>query len=675
MSTYKDNPTPRGMQIEKFPRSEHQLQHDQPPPASPDAPVDIQQEIIDSGIRRQVVRLYGRTVDSALMELGRRAGRDPAKPNFRSCFPSQSRIATDIGCGHQRETTDKKNGRKKTVQTGRQEVNNAIKQLAGPGIIIKKKVPNPARQGTRTQYHIPPAEKLKSIAERLANISKETSHRPFPSNNVSVPTDTKKESAQADTKKEIASVPTDTPLSVQTDTCKINRTRRDGWMEDIDPSIQGLRAEEVALNRRMLTHPDVGISQAKADEIAVDYDARTVFAHCCRYINDHQQGDVRGPGALINRFDNPDKWPTPEITETAGSNFSYQYWQEVRNLSEIDATDEPATAHSDALNVSSPTDEAQIDPAPDDQPAQTPSEPGQVNFWNGYDNGSTNGADLWEKAKYELKLQMPATAYQQYAQDTEIIDYTAGTFIIGAPNKSARDFLNIRLPKTIPCRQAMSVLEKLTGQPVTLIFVDRSDPQDRPALAKRTAAVVGGSDDDEGEAAAVRPQPAPRLKERLRQLLADKQAQENNRIVHELQGRINALKAEQLTTAETQDRIDQLIADRIAVLEAEEEPPQDTAGTATLSPPSLGGSDDGQLDAAPDTTDTPGPPAAEQKAPDEPDYLRQAQDAERELKQARIKHSQRWRRDHRRRQSVSTWVPEYSSHHQNGTASQPVRAP
>lgn len=195
------------------------------------------------------------------------------------------------------------------------------------------------------------------------------------------------------------------------------------------------------------------------------------------------------------------------------------------------------------------------------------------------------------------------------------------------------------------------------------------------------AAAAVGSSDDEGEAAAVRPQPDPRLKERLRQLLADKPVQENDRIVLKLQSRINALKAEQLTTAETQDRIDQLIADRIAALEAEEEPPKDAAGLAYATA-AVGGSDASdasQLDAAPDTTNTPSRPPAEQaqkqQALDEPDYLRQAQDAERELKQARIKHSQRRRRNHRRRKSVSTWVPEYSSHRQNGTASQPVRAP
>ena len=614
MSTYKDNCTPRGMQIEKFPRSEHQLQHDQPPPASPDAPVDIQQKIIDSGIRRQVVRLYGRTADSVLVELARRAGRDPAKPNFRSCFPSQSRIATDIGCGHQRETTDKRNGRKKTVQTGRQEVNNAIKQLAGPGIIIKKKVPNPARQGTRTQYHIPPAEKLKSIAERLANIPEETSHRPFPSNNVSAPTDTKKESAQADTKKEIASVPTDTPLSVQTDTCKINRTRRDGWMEDIDPSIQGLRAEEVALNRRMLTHPDVGISQAKADEIAVDYDARTVFAHCCRYINDHQQGDVRGPGALINRFDNPDKWPTPEITETAGSNFSYQYWQEVRNLSEIDATDEPATAHSDALNASSPTDKAQINPDPDNQPVQTPSE--TPDEQRPKVNGSNNSVDLWRQVKHELQLQLAETTFETWVRDTEPIDYTAGAFIVGAPHRPARDWLTARL-----LQKAKSVLERLTGQQVNLFFVDRSDPQDRPALAKRTAAAMGGSDDGQVDPApndSLQPEPEPPapqdvtraqddnqvdptlepepnpLPEQLRSLLDQLDASEVSAITRTVNQKIDQIRTQALPTDEERDHINQLFTHCINTLENEH--PKVTAGTRGSEPtPPCGDSDTDQI--------------------------------------------------------------------------------
>ena len=199
-----------------------------------------------------------------------------------------------------------------------------------------------------------------------------------------------------------------------------------------------------------------------------------------------------------------------------------------------------------------------------------------------------------------------------------------------------------------------------------LTRLQNGTPQDTASDAYATAAAMGGNDnDDEGEAAAVRPQPDLRLKEQLRQLLDDKPAQENNRIVLELQGRIYAIKTEQLTTAETQDRIDQLIADRITDLEAEKEYPNDRPAPAQRD-------DESQVGAAPDTSS---PPVAEQKAPDETGYFRQAQDAERELKQARIKLSQRRRRDRRRNQSVSTWVPAYSSHRQNGTASQPGRDP
>lgn len=215
-------------------------------------------------------------------------------------------------------------------------------------------------------------------------------------------------------------------------------------------------------------------------------------------------------------------------------------------------------------------------------------------------------------------------------------------------------------PATLPHEkeEARCELRRLTR-------TQNTTPQDAAGTAYAT--VTGSDNADTGEAAAVRPRPAPRLKERLRQLLNDKSVQENNRIVHALQDRINALKAEQLTTAETQDRIDQLIADRIAVLEAEEEPPQNKAGTATLSLPPSGGSDASQLDAAPDTTDTPSPPAAEPESP--------APDTDREFRQDKSKHPQRGHRNHQRHRSVSTWVPKYSSHHQNGTASRPARAP
>ncbi len=579
MNSPKHNRTARSAQIEEFPRSSPQLQHDQPSqageqardqpaPTSLDAPtyIDIQDQVIRSGIRQQVVRLCGSLVDTVLMELTRRAHRDPASPKYRSCRPAQQRIAADIG--------------RPKSRTG---VNDAIRQLTAHSIIKTWKTAVPGKQGMHTHYRIADKDDLEAIAHRLEKMPKVT-RRPFPNKEeekasriMSDGSDIKANkiaSDESDIKaSKIVSGRSDIKPDIVSDlpdTGKISKNK-DGWMEDIDPSIQGLRAEEVALSRRMLTHPHIGISRAKADEIAVVYDALTVFAQCCRYINDHTQGVVKGPGALINHFDNPDKWPTPEITETAGSNFYYRYWQEVRNLDEIDATDEPATAHSDALNASSPTDEAQIDPDPDTQPVQTPSE--TPDEQRPEVNGSNYSTDLWRQVKHDLQQQLAETTFETWVRDTEPIDYTAGAFIVGAPHRPARDWLTARL-----LQKAKSVLERLTGQQVNLLFVDRNDLQYRPALAKRTEAAVGGSDD-------------------------------------------------------------------------------------------------GQVNTAPDTTDTSGPPTAEQKAPDEPDYLRQAQDAERELKQARIKHAQRRRRDHRRHQSILTSLSKYSSHRQNGTASPPVRDP
>lgn len=78
----------------------------------------------------------------------------------------------------------------------------------------------------------------------------------------------------------------------------------------------------------------------------------------------------------------------------------------------------------------------------------------------------------WQATLGQLQLEMPKAAYETWVQDTELISYEDGSFIIGVPNAYARDWLDNRLSNT--------VRRKLTGllnRTVEVRFVVWQDEQ------------------------------------------------------------------------------------------------------------------------------------------------------------------------------------------------------
>jgi len=57
--------------------------------------------------------------------------------------------------------------------------------------------------------------------------------------------------------------------------------------------------------------------------------------------------------------------------------------------------------------------------------------------------------EAWEFAKQELQRDMPKSAYIVYVQDTSMISYKDGIFVIGAKNNAICAWLIARLTSTI----------------------------------------------------------------------------------------------------------------------------------------------------------------------------------------------------------------------------------
>lgn len=91
----------------------------------------------------------------------------------------------------------------------------------------------------------------------------------------------------------------------------------------------------------------------------------------------------------------------------------------------------------------------------------------------------------WQATLGQLQLEMPKAAYETWVQETELISYEDGSFIIGVPNAYARDWLDNRLSNT--------VRRKLTGllnRTVEVRFVVWQDEQAMEHPFESTSPVI-----------------------------------------------------------------------------------------------------------------------------------------------------------------------------------------
>ncbi len=233
---------------------------------------------------------------------------------------------------------------------------------------------------------------------------------------------------------------------------------------------------------------------------------------------------------------------------------------------------------------------------------QTTNEPlnrttnGSITFNQRRKDRKADAEHLWEKVLNELALQMPATTFETWVRDTSIIYCTEDEFIVGAPHAWARDLLQSRLSKKIK-----HILDQLTGRSVQVSFEVRNQQQDR----SDTVDVLQEEPAPEpaAEAAAIPSDTKPEVLDDAQDRIATQKARlielvetrardryQYNQIIRAINAEIAAVDSEQLTAAEKVDRICELIARCIAILEDQPDPDltapngnsRDTAGSAAL---------------------------------------------------------------------------------------------
>ena len=82
------------------------------------------------------------------------------------------------------------------------------------------------------------------------------------------------------------------------------------------------------------------------------------------------------------------------------------------------------------------------------------------------ENGMT-AMKAWSAALRQLKADMPKATYDQWVRDLMLLDARNGTFVIGAPNDYAREWLESRLTSTI-----IRLLNGICDQSVDVKFVN-----------------------------------------------------------------------------------------------------------------------------------------------------------------------------------------------------------
>ena len=96
-------------------------------------------------------------------------------------------------------------------------------------------------------------------------------------------------------------------------------------MENIDPSIQGLSANQINFNLEMFNHPEIALAKTQADKIAASYPPDVVFSVLCQYRRDQEAGQTITNRVLPTRFENPGDFPRPDPSPVRGSHFYHNF--------------------------------------------------------------------------------------------------------------------------------------------------------------------------------------------------------------------------------------------------------------------------------------------------------------------------------------------------------------
>ena len=348
------------------------------------------------------------------------------------------------------------------------------------------------------------------------------------------------------------------------------RGRKDHYLKQINnlkylPSYLPQQPKTQMLIREMLEHPSIKLDPDFIELIAEVFGPKWVFNTCCQFVADRERGSITSSGALLHRFAHPDQFKAPD-SPPRNTDFYYEFSYKIEASHDgpnrgnasgavaLELADDPSTANS-----------AEREPIAYNVPQE-----------------NLCPQDIWPQVLHELALQMPATTFETWVRDTSIINYTEDEFIVGAPHAWARDWLQVRLSKKVK-----HILSRLTGRSVLVSFEVRDQQQDRSdtADALQEEPAPGSAADVAVSSTETKPEVLDDAQDRkatqkVRLIeLVETRAQDQyqyNQIIRAINTEIAAVNSEQLTAAEKDDRIDELIAHFIVILEDQSRPGSDS---------------------------------------------------------------------------------------------------
>lgn len=360
--------------------------------------------------------------------------------------------------------------------------------------------------------------------------------------------------------------------------------RKDHYLEKINnlkyrPTFLPQQPKTQMLIREMLDHPSIKLDPDFIEPIAEVFDPKWVFNTCCQFLADRERGTISSTGALLYRFAHPNQIEAPN-SPLGNTDFYYEFTYRIE------------TSHADP-NRGDAAGAAALELA-DDSPTADSDEREPIAYSTRQENRCPE--DIGTQVLHELRFQLPQTTFETWVRDISISSYTEGEFIVSAPHVWARDWLQNRLSKKVK-----QILAQLTGHSVQVSFEVRNKQQDR-------SDTVGALQEDPApepavEAAASPTETKPEVlddaqdriatqKVRLLELVETRTRDryQYNQIIQAINAEIAAVNSEQLTAAEKDDRICELIARCIAILEDQTDSDltapngnsRDTVGSADL---------------------------------------------------------------------------------------------
>lgn len=202
----------------------------------------------------------------------------------------------------------------------------------------------------------------------------------------------------------------------------------------------------------MLTDPEIGLDEPAALRIALRFGHGMVLTQCCRYLRDVAADKVEGPGVIGYRLSK--SYGGSILPADHRTAFWERHGERTRWLPEWQEQAEAAAIDADA-SVPEPSVPEPVE-GPPSKPKPEPGTP----------------AAYWSQLVADFALHQPVGAVDSVLQNSWVIDYADGVFIIGIADSFRLDWVEKKLRNQV--KRRLAVIMRLATVDVTF-RVETSD--------------------------------------------------------------------------------------------------------------------------------------------------------------------------------------------------------